>query len=128
MKPNPQTADEPKSNEFLSALQRHRAGGLLEDASGKLNEVVAAVALTGKAGSLTIKLNVKPASRGHAAVVVQDTVTSKVPRLEPEASFWFATAEGHLQTEDPRQKQLPLSVHQGGAQEVQQPQAAAATR
>lgn len=48
-------------NAFLPTLQRHRGGLLLEEAGSKLAEVVAAVHATGKAGRLTITLDVKPA-------------------------------------------------------------------
>lgn len=109
------------SNGFMVTLQRHRGGKLLDEASKALQELVAAVALTGKGGTVTLTLAVKPATRGQAAVVVQDRMKTKIPQMEPEASFWFATADGDLQKDDPRQASLPLGVVPGGNQTIDVP-------
>jgi hypothetical protein len=102
------------NNNFLATLQRHRGGAILEEASTLLQELVAAVATTGKGGTLTIKLSVKPATRGQSAVVVQDKITCAPPKVEAEASFWFATNEGELRKDDPRQAALPFATVDGG--------------
>lgn len=102
------------NNNFLATLQRHRGGAILEEASTLLQELVAAVATTGKGGTLTIKLSVKPATRGQSAVVVQDKITCAPPKVEAEASFWFASNEGELRKDDPRQAALPFATVDGG--------------
>jgi hypothetical protein len=111
----------PVSNSFLSTLQRHRGGGLLADASDKLAAVVAGVRATGRPGQLTVKLTVKPAQRGQSAVVLTDVVEAKAPRVEAEASFWFADDDGLLRTTDPRQKELPLRTVTGSVIDVPSP-------
>jgi len=97
------------SNSFLHTLQRHRSGGLLDDASARLAEVVAAVRQTGKPGSVTVKLEIKPAQVGADAVVLTDEIKAKVPRMQATASFWFATDDGALVTTDPRQRELEFT-------------------
>jgi hypothetical protein len=111
-------------NLFLTTMQRHRGGKDLADVSLRLSEAVAAVASTGKPGSVTLTIKVKPAKRGQNAVVVETDLKAKVPSIEPEASFWFATPEGSLQTEDPRQMamfgaQPPMVVVGGASKAIQ---------
>lgn len=88
---------------FLTTMQRHRGGKDLADLSQRLGEVTAAVINTGKAGTVTLTVAVKPAKRGQSAVMVETKLAAKIPSLEPDASFWFGTADGVLQKEDPRQ-------------------------
>jgi hypothetical protein len=107
---------------FLGTLQRHR-GGAMADASERLRSVVAAVHETGKTGSMTITLVVKPAQRGQNAVVLSDQVKAKIPATEAEASFWFATPEGALAKSDPRQREFAIEAMDGAKTE---PAAAAA--
>lgn len=112
------------SNLFLTTMQRHRGGKDLADVSLRLSEAVAAVATTGKPGSVTLTIKVKPAKRGQSAVVVETELKAKVPSLEPEASFWFATPDGSLQKEDPRQMamfgaQPPMVVVGGESKPIQ---------
>jgi len=103
------------SNSFLSTLQKHRGGALLTEASEAMSKVVAAVALTGKGGTLTITLKVKPATRGNSAVVLGDEIKTKEPKMQAMESFWFATPDGELAKDDPRQTQMALSVVEGTA-------------
>ncbi|TXH46079.1 MAG: hypothetical protein E6Q97_30355 [Desulfurellales bacterium] len=100
---------EPESNAFLAKLQRHRGGRVLSEASQRLTEVVAGVKATGKSGSLTITITVKPAAKGNMAVMLTDKITAKIPSLEAEQSFWFATDGGELTVENPAQRQFGFS-------------------
>ncbi len=120
-----QKTETSQDNLFLATLQRHRGGLILEDASAELRRVVQGVKDTGKAGVLTIQIGVKPASKGQSAVVLVDKVTAKVPSEEVEASFWFATDEGGLQKDDPRQTTFKMGVVEG-QQETAEPKRRAA--
>jgi hypothetical protein len=117
MKDTEPQEDKAGGNSFLATLQRHRGGRLLAQASGKLAEVVAGVHDTGKAGTVTLTLTIKPAQRGQSAVVVTDKLTGKVPTLEAEASFWFATPAGQLCKEDPRQTTFEMGIVDGARAE-----------
>ena len=108
---------------FLATMQRHRGGKDLADLSLRLSEVTAAVINTGKAGTVTLTVSVKPAKRGQSAVMVETKLAAKVPSMEPDASFWFGTADGVLQKEDPRQTTMFGSTERpmidvGGASET----------
>lgn len=108
------------SNAYLATVQRHRGGKALDEASAKLAEVVAAVVETGKAGTVTITLKIAPASRGNGAVTVTDEVTAKIPQSPRPDSFWFASEDGALSKDDPRQKELfvPKAVTGGAADDA----------
>lgn len=89
---------------FTDTLSALRYGELLDELSDQLNELVTACNETGKAGSLTLTLKLKP-SRG-GAIEINDAVTAKVPKLERGSTLMFPTPEGNLQREDPRQMKI----------------------
>lgn len=103
---------------ITETLQRLRGGTMLDEASTKLAEVVKAVDITGKAGELVIKLQVKKLSRSGALEVI-DKVTSKVPEEGQLTTMMYPTTEGNLLTQDPRQQNLDLKTPQiAGAKDV----------
>ena len=114
--PNP-TAD----NSFLSVMQRHRGGALLNELSETLRGLVAGVQATGKSGTLTLSLKVQNAQHGHNAIMLTDKLDEKIPVIEAEASYWFGTAEGELLKEDPRQREFKMGVL-GGAGATNEPE------
>lgn len=61
----------------------------------------------GKAASLTIKVTVKPASRGGALQISAEH-TVKTPKPAPADVLLFADDAGDLHTSDPRQAALEL--------------------
>jgi hypothetical protein len=74
---------------------------LLDDASDKLAEVVNAIVATGKAGTLTMKVFIKPSAAG--ALAVRGEVATKKPAALPREALLWATPEGSLITDDPKQ-------------------------
>lgn len=81
-------------------------GAFLDNASEELAQLVRRVDETGKAGQLTIKLEVKRASAGAISIV--PAVTAKVPEPKPDPTLLWATVEGNLTTDNPRQQKLDL--------------------
>lgn len=79
---------------------------LLDHAGAKLSELIAAVVSTNKAGSLTLKIDIKPSTAGALAVKADVKIT-KPKGLPPESLLW-ATPENNLLSEDPRQSKLEL--------------------
>lgn len=75
------------------------------DAAGALfSELVSAVAAQQKAGTLTLKIAVKPSTAG--AMAVKAEISAKKPQgMTPESLLW-ATPEGNLIAEDPRQQKF----------------------
>ena len=87
-------------NPFPMTLAAVRKGALVNELTEKLAEVVAGVVQFEKAGTLTLKLTVKPLSENSEMVVIEDDLTIKVPR--PDGKTWFyATEDGGLARENP---------------------------
>lgn len=80
---------------ITETLQHVRGGMLIIEASEQLAEVVRAVETTGKAGEITIKLQVKKLSRSGALEII-DKLTSKVPQEAPLTTMLYPTPEGNL--------------------------------
>lgn len=79
---------------------------LLDVAGEKLSALVKAVSETGKAGTLTLKIDVKPSTAGAQAV--RGDINLKLPKTNPAESLLFPTPEGNLLEDDPRQTKLEL--------------------
>ncbi len=79
---------------------------IMDAAGAKFSELVNAVTANNKAGTLTLKIAVKPSTAGALAVKAEVSIT-KPKGLPPESLLW-ATPEGNLMSEDPRQTKLEL--------------------
>lgn len=79
---------------------------VLDVAGAKLAEVIAAVVANNKAGSLALKIDIKPSTAGALAVKAE-VVIKKPKGLPPESLLW-PTPEGNLLADDPRQTKLEL--------------------
>jgi uncharacterized protein YbjT (DUF2867 family) len=86
-------------------------GATLAELSDELKKVVAAVRQTGKAGSLTLAINVSLAAKGSDRVLmVKSEVKSKVPQPDRGVTVFYATDDNLLVRNDPQQLPLPLRV------------------
>jgi hypothetical protein len=90
---------------ILDVLRDQRYGELHDELSNAMNELVKSVENTQKAGSLTLTLKIKPSTAG--ALELSDEIKLKKPELPKGASLFFATPEGNLTRNDPRQQALP---------------------
>ena len=79
---------------YAQTLSDIYRGGLLSELDEKLSEVVKAAELTGKQGSLALTLKIK--TKGNSG------------QVEITPVLMFATPEGNLQRQDPRQRNLDL--------------------
>ena len=61
-----------------------------------------------KAGSLTLKIHVKPSTAG--ALAVRSEVSTVKPKGLPPESLLWPTPEGNLLAEDPRQMKLEMKA------------------
>ena len=81
--------------------------GLSVELDEKLTGVVRAAEMTGKVGSITVQLKIK--TKGNSGQVeLTPVVKAAVPEHERGSAILFATPEGNLQLNDPRQPDLPL--------------------
>jgi hypothetical protein len=78
--------------------------------------VVKAVDETGKPGSVTVTVHIKPAKHGGPEKVIQAEVKAKKPRADIAAAVFFSDDEGDLRRFDPRQEEMPLGEANPGAQ------------
>lgn len=92
---------------FTETLSDIRNGDVIAELTEALREVVTRVRETGRPGALTLTLKVKNASKGAgAALVIEDDIKTKLPSAEKGTTFLFATDDGQLQRNDPRQPRL----------------------
>ena len=89
---------------FISTIESLRFGTLGEELTDKMRDLVATCATTGRSGTLTLILALKPGKGGQ--IEVFDEVKLKLPKEEKGSSLMFATPDNNLQREDPRQLQL----------------------
>lgn len=107
---------------FLALLQQHRKGEILSDLAESMRRVTQAVQESGRAGYLTLRIDIRPASKGRAgALVVEDEIKEKLPSEDKAGSIFFADKSFNLTREDPNQQTLELRSVEGASTE-QQPQ------
>jgi len=108
---------EKQNGGFLAVAQSLQRGHSLEELDEALCSLVQKVTQTGKGGSMTYTIKVKPAKRGSSTLVVEDDVAQKDPKQERELSIWFADKNGILSRTDPGQSELSFTVDDGGHSE-----------
>jgi hypothetical protein len=91
---------------FADVVRELGSGSTYDDLTAGLAEVVEAVIATRKAGELTLKMAIKP--NGESSVIIVDDVKTKVPKPARGNTIFFATTDGSLIRNDPRQESLPL--------------------
>ena len=89
-------------SETLSALQ---GGTFADKCTDELKQLVRSVETTGKAGKLTITVDLKKAG---GALAIAAKVTSKVPEEKADDDLLWATVEGNLSLQNPAQRNLDL--------------------
>lgn len=109
---------------FLKTVEQLADGRTASDLDDALLTLVAAVRHTGKKGTLTFSLTVKPASKDGHALILDDDVKLKLPVMERAATILFATDTNELSRSDPRQPELaglrrPVDVTPFREREVQ---------
>lgn len=102
---------------ITDTLRLLQGGLFLDQCSDLLADVVKNVDETGKAGKLTITLDLK---KSGGAIALSAKVTNKVPEAKPDEDLLWPTVEGNLQLDNPRQQKLDLKVADSGPKEVRQ--------
>ena len=93
--------------QFNNIINQIRYGALSDELTEKMNALTVACSETNKAGEITLKIKMKPGKAGQ--MEISDIVSVKMPEYARETTLMFATPDGGLQREDPRQKTLDLS-------------------
>lgn len=82
-------------------------GGTFMDALGEqLSELITSVDTNGKPGELILKIKVKRVS--GSALGITPTVELKLPKEKPDETLLYATPEGNLTPDHPKQQSLGL--------------------
>lgn len=104
--------ESPKVRPFLDTLTKLRHGLCVEDLSQEFHQLLCAVNRTGRGGSLTLTIKVKPVDKSVSVDRVQivDDITIKAPKPERGSTWMFLDAQNNPSTNDPRQPDLPLRV------------------
>jgi hypothetical protein len=92
---------------FAEFMREHRNGATHDDLSDRLQELVAAVVEENRAGHLTLTISVKPVGKSGGLEVGAEVKLS-APKPVAGVSIFFATPEGSLIRQDPRQTALEL--------------------
>ena len=95
----------PDCADVTDVIHELDSGNVHQDLDDMLHEVVRAVLDTRKAGSVSLKLDIKLNERG-SQLVVKGTVSSKVPRKAVESTLFFANEEGDLSRDNPKQTDI----------------------
>lgn len=94
-----------KRKPFAEILEQIEFGNLSAEATNALNDLVHACTETGKAGSLTLTIKLKPIGT-TGQVEIDADVKAKQPAPTRGKTLMFATADNNLQRDDPRQRTL----------------------
>ncbi|MBC8730023.1 hypothetical protein [Paraburkholderia sp. UCT2] len=92
---------------ITDVLRQIAGGALLDNTSEQFADLVRSIDEHGGSGKLVLELNVKKATRG-GAMVITPKITTKKPADAPIEALFFATPEGNLLVDDPRQEKLDL--------------------
>ncbi len=104
---------------FFETLRELRAGTTLEELADQLTNVVTAVRATGKAGELTLKLKVKPPRGGNAAyLMIEDSISTKIPKLDHGDTVFFHVTGGGLSRQDPGQQEMSFRSVASGKEDI----------
>lgn len=84
-------------------------GGWLDKELGQaLSDGVRAALDIGKQAEITVKLKIQPQNIAQGTVKISHDVISKLPKEKREGGIVFATPEGNIQANDPKQAELNL--------------------
>lgn len=100
---------------ITDTLRLLQGGLFLDHCSELLAEAVKSVDDTGKAGKVTITLELK---KSGGAIAILAKATNKVPEAKPDEDLMWPTVEGNLQLNNPRQQGLDLRVADAPKAEV----------
>lgn len=105
------------SKPITDVLRMLQGGAFNSECGDRMAEIVKGVDETGKAGRLTITIDVKKAG---AAVSVLAKVTDKTPEEQADADLYWPTVEGNLSLQNPAQRNLPLEQVPATARQIEQ--------
>ena len=101
-------------SKIINTLGELRRGKFLEDLDAELRHVVDAVRAAAEEsggvakGELSVKLSIKSDANDALQIDVVDAITAKFPGRQGGRTAFYASADGALVRQDPRQYDMPL--------------------
>lgn len=92
---------------FMQVLGDLRRGKTQDELTNKLSELVRAVEDTGRAGTLSLTIKVKPAAKDSTLVQIDDIIVCKTPEIARAPTFMHTTPDHGLSLDDPEAKDRP---------------------
>lgn len=89
---------------FTDVIRDHRNGKLVAELSERMARVVQAVEETGKPGTITLKLTIKPSKGEEGAFKVSPTISQGIPERDLPDALFFSDESGSLVRESPTQR------------------------
>lgn len=99
----PDTENTTQPQDFLVFLAGVNKGRTVKELGEQLQALVEAIENTGKGGTLTLKIGVKPAGKNGDALIVTDEVLLKTPKLNRPESIFFPDPDHNLVRSNPNQ-------------------------
>lgn len=97
---------------ILQLLEGLSGGRVMEDLDERLNEVLDAVNRTRKSGTVTLKIDLKPAKDSEVSQVgVFADVSGTIPHVERNREYFYVDRDGNLSRRDPRQPKPDIQLH-----------------
>ena len=98
--------DEQQIRPFAELLHVLDRGAAHAEASRALHDLVAAVADTGKVGTMTLTVKLAPLKGSTEQIMVEARVASKPPKSDPGAALFWRDRSGNLVRNDPNQPEI----------------------
>lgn len=95
---------------FTDTLREIRRGTVVDELTKQLAVVAAAARATGKAGSITLKLTVKPEKDKGRQIELVPSVSLSIPQDDLKSGIFFLTDDADLARTDPDQGELSLKA------------------
>ncbi len=92
---------------FDQTLREINNGRLVAELTEELTKVIAAVRRSGKTGSISLTLKLKPRGETNEQLEVIPTVKGTKPEASRPISIFFVNSDNGLQRDDPTQHTLP---------------------
>lgn len=93
---------------FTDVLRDINDGEFANELTEALADLILACSSTGKAGEISVKLELKPAKGSGAVMSIEHDYIVKAPEFDRPQQFFFITNGNTLVTENPHQQGLPF--------------------
>lgn len=95
---------------ITDVLRDLNGGKFIEELTDALQELALSCRGTGKPGSMTISLKMKPGKGGASIMTLEHDFKVKSPEFERPSDIMFVTKGGDLVCQNPDQGTLPLRI------------------